>query len=254
MLPLERRTKILEVLYKQKKITTNELEELLGVSACTIRNDLRKLEEDGLVERSHGGAVIPQSIQQNFSFSKRQLINKHEKDIICRKALDFIRNGNCIIIDASSTCLTLAKHLHDFERLMVVTNGIYTALELKDNPNINLILTGGIVRPKSGSLEGLLAKNLINQINADVIFVSAQGFTLEEGLTDFNLHECELKKLMISKAKKVVALLDYLKIDRNSSASFARSNQVDVIITDAKAPQSCIEKYRQAGIEVVICE
>lgn len=255
MLAFERHNKILDLLYENKKVTTQELENLLKVSACTIRNDLNKLEKNGLLKRTHGGAMLPQNVQMDLSFTNRQSKNQSEKNIIGKYACSLIKNGQCIIIDASSTSIFLAKYLNTTNlRVTVITNGLFTALELKDNHNINVILVGGVVRPKSGSLEGLLGKNLISQINADVAFLSARGFTLEEGLTEFNIYEAELKKLLVSRAKKIVALLDFSKIGTNSISSFAQSNQVDTIITDFNSPSSTLDEYKKSGINVLVCK
>lgn len=258
MLVVERRNRILELLYKNKKISVHELEKLLKVSACTIRNDLVKLEQDGLIERTHGGAVMPKHFHHDLSFSFRQGRNQEEKDVICDRALEFLERVQCVILDASSTSLTLAKKINSHnkitETLTVITNGLYTAQELKDNPGINVILIGGVVRPKSGSLEGLLGKGLLSQINADIAFVSAQGFTLEEGLTDFNVYEAELKRQMVTRARRVIALLDNTKIDKISIASFAKPKQVDTIITDDRSSEEILSHYREANINVIICK
>ncbi|MBA5849836.1 DeoR/GlpR transcriptional regulator [Clostridium sp. cel8] len=256
MLAFERHNKILELLYKNKKVTTHGLSEMINVSACTIRNDLNKLEKDGLIKRIHGGAVLPETVQKrDLSFTIRKGKNQDEKNIIGKKAYDFIKDGQCIIIDASSTAVSFAKYLSktDF-RITVLTNGIYTALELKDNNNINVILVGGVVRSKSGALEGLMGKNLISQINADIAFLSARGFTLEQGLTEFNIYEAELKKLLVSRAEKIVAMLDFSKLEVNSISSFADSKKVDTIITDSNSPENVLDKYRKYGINVVVAE
>lgn len=253
MLAFERYNKILELLNENKKVTTDELYKLFEVSSCTIRNDLNKLEKDGLLKKIHGGAILPDNQDKNIDFNSRQNTNKSEKMSICKNALKYISNGQCILLDASSTSLTLAKHLNSFERLTVITNSLYNALELKDNPLITVILTGGVVTKRSGSLEGLLGRNLISSINADVAFVSAHGFTLEEGLTDFNVYESELKKYMLKRAKKTIALLDYSKIGKISTASFASTNEIDLIITDDKADESLLDTYRKSNVNIEVC-
>lgn len=248
----ERRNRILELLYKNKKVTIQQLQKNLDVSACTIRNDLRKLEEDGLIQRTHGGAMMPNNIQQDLSISFRQNKNLNEKTAICKKAAELIREGHCVFLDGSSTALILAKELKNRERITVITNGLYTALELKDNPNINVILTGGVVCAKSASMEGLLGRDLITKIHADIAFVSAKGFHLEEGLTDFNVYESELKKLVLSRVKQVVAMVDCTKLDNISTASFAKSKDIDLLITDYNIPQAILEKYKSCGLNVLV--
>ena len=253
MLILERHNKIITLLNKNLRMTTNELCKELNVSAATIRNDLNFLEKENLLKKYHGGAAI---IEQHFTMDihKREREHDIEKDEIASEAIKLISSDQCIILDASSTSLALAKKLHVFHRLTVVTNGIYTMLTLKDIPNITVIFIGGIVTKNSACTEGLLGSDLLSKINADIAFVSSHGFTLNEGLTDFNIYEVELKRQMLKRAKKSVALLDYSKFEHISTACFAKSSDIDLIITDRKAEDSSINKYKKSGINVIICK
>lgn len=253
MLLLDRHNQILELLAKNTRMTTNELSSFLKVSSATIRSDLNYLEKEGLIQKFHGGAILIENNSEDITFDHREQLNIDEKKQITSEAVKLIKNDQCILLDASSTALTLAKKLHTFDRLMVVTNGIYTMLALKDLPNITVIFIGGIITKNSGSVEGLLGCDLLKKINADLAFVSAHGFTLETGLTDFNIYESELKKQMLQRAKKTVALLDYSKLENTSIASFRQSNEIDLIITDKNSDASVIEKYLKAGINVNVC-
>lgn len=254
MLAIERKKFILNYLKEHGNITTNEVCRLLGVSPATARNDLNRLEKEKLILKTHGGASLLETensgMLASYAFVERQQVNLKEKEAITDAAVKLIEDNQCIILDASSTALTLAKKLSKFNRLIVVTNGIYTTLELKDMSNITVIFIGGIVTRKSGSVEGLLGKGLLSNINADFAFVSARGFTLEEGLTDFNIYEAELKKEMLKHSRKCVALLDSSKLESTSTANFCDSSEVDLLITDSGAAGDALEKYRHAGITV----
>ncbi len=252
MITIERHNQIIELLNKNIRMTTNELCEQLNVSAATIRNDLNFLEKEDLIIKFHGGATLPEQ-SNNLEFHKRDKLNSAEKDTISSGALKLIKNDQCILLDASSTALSLAKKLHTFDRLTVVTNGIYTMLTLKDIPNITVIFIGGIVTKNSGCTEGLLGCDLLSKINADISFVSAHGFSLNEGLTDFNIYEVELKKQMLKRSKKSVALLDSSKFEKVSTASFSKSTDIDLIITTKESDLDSIRKYRNAGIDVTVC-
>lgn len=250
---LERHNKIIALLNKNLRMTTNELCDELNVSAATIRNDLNFLDKENLIQKFHGGATI---IEQHYTMDihKRDSENKEEKESIANEALKLISNDQCIILDASSTSLALARKLNKFDRLTVVTNGILTMLALKDMPNITVIFIGGIVTKKSACTEGLLGEDLLNKINADFSFVSAHGFTLEEGMTDFNIYEVELKKQMIKRSKKSIALLDYSKFEHISTASFGRPQDIDMIITDKSCNNLYVKKYTDSNILVKICD
>lgn len=252
MFSFERHDYIIELLNTKKQVTVIELSKLLGASISTIRNDLTKLEKDGLLTKIHGGAILPKNDNKYISFSDRLLKNNIEKEAIAETAVTYISDGQCIILDASSTSLFLAKRLHHFNRLTVITNGLYTAMELKDNPNINVILTGGLVTKNSYALEGLLCENLIKSIHADLCFTSAKGFTINEGLTDFNVYEADLKKLLANRSKKVIALMDYSKLEIISVASFANIDNIDLLITDPNTPSELIEKYTSNNLNISI--
>lgn len=249
----ERRSKILEILQKQQRATVKELSKTLGVSEATLRTDLSALEKEGLLIRTHGGAMIDNRIPSEKSFSERERRNRHEKILIGRKALELVENNQCILLDASSTALELARALKQTSmRLTVVTNGITTALELKDNPSITVILIGGTLRVNSVAVEGILGRQILEQIHVDTMFASASGFTIQEGLTDFNVYEVELKKLMVASADKLVALLDHTKIGKSSIAQFAEPSDIDILITDNKTPPEQIEKIEKQNIKVLV--
>ncbi|WP_010273244.1 DeoR/GlpR family DNA-binding transcription regulator [Paenibacillus senegalensis] len=252
MLAPERRNHIMQLLNQQKQVLVKELSEKLQVSEGTLRNDLKILEKDGLLERTHGGAVLPAPPSHEHTFRSRSQINQAEKAAIGTKALEFVKNGQCIILDASSTALELAKRLGQFDHLTVVTNGLTTAQELNRHPRLNVIVIGGVLRPGSSSLEGLLSKGLLSQVHADLFFTSAHGLTAAEGLTEFSLYEAELKKVIVSNVNKVIALLDHTKLNRRSIATFAETSDIDILITDSQADRAFLESLE--GVQTVIAD
>nr|WP_126426172.1 DeoR/GlpR family DNA-binding transcription regulator [Brevibacillus marinus] len=249
----ERKNKILEFLQKKQRATVKELSEIFNVSDATLRADLNRMEEEGLLIRTHGGAMIDDSKHLENSFSFREKKNRAEKIAIGNKAVELIQDGQCIILDGSSTALELARVLRKKQiRLTVVTNGIYTATELKENPGITVILVGGVLRIGSFSAEGTLGADILSQINVDTMFTSASGFSFADGLTDFNVYEVELKKIMVNTASRTIALLDHSKMEKSSIASFAKIHQIDTIITDDKTPRSVLEQIEKKGIKVIL--
>lgn len=250
----ERREKILEILHEKKRVTVKELSEKLEVSEATLRSDLNAMEKEKQLTRTHGGATIEHKIKTENTFSERKKKNQDEKKRIGLKAYELITSGQCIILDASSTALELAKNLKDTQmRLTVITNGIASAMELKENPNLTVILLGGLLRVGSIGVEGILGAALLKQINVDIMFTSAKGFTIEDGLTDFNVYEVELKKLMKDASKKVIALLDHTKMGRVSISPFASSKEIDTIITDTNSPEDLIAHVNDTNIRILTC-
>ncbi|PLT33729.1 DeoR/GlpR family DNA-binding transcription regulator [Bacillus sp. V5-8f] len=250
MLIPERHKMILEILNKQQKITVKELSKEISVSEATLRTDLTKMEQDGLLVRTHGGAVLTDYIENETSFSVREQKNKNEKYMIAKKAAEIITNGRCIMLDASSTALELARILKNMQvRLTVVTSGINTATELSENPNITVILLGGVVKGGSNRLEGNLGASILNQIHVDIFFTSANGFSFESGLLDFSVYEVELKRAMVQSSQKVAALLDHSKIHKNSIASFASINEIDIVISDYPLSKEEDRMLNEKGID-----
>lgn len=259
MLSIERQQLILDLISKKGSISTNELASTLSVSLVTIRNDLNKLSKSGLIKKTHGGAsalCINDNIEeltQFTTFSTRESTNELEKDIISEYAVSLIKDNQCILLDASSTALALAKKLSRFKKLLVITNGIYTMMALKDLPNVNVIMIGGMVTKNSGSIEGLIGAEMLNKLHIDIAFVSARGFNIEEGCTDFNIYEVELKKVMLKKCNKTIVLLDSSKFGYVSSSSFLSTKNIDLIITDNKIKPEYLNLYQKEQINIKIC-
>jgi DeoR/GlpR family transcriptional regulator of sugar metabolism len=252
----ERRKRILDYLIRHNRATVKELAELLNVSKVTLRADLNFMESEGLLQRTHGGATLIESrpeLQPTTSFSVREKTNQTEKRAIGKIAADMVSTGQCIILDASSTCLEMARILvKQQKRLTILTNGIMTALELRENPQFTVILIGGILRLGSAGLEGNLGSHILKEIHVDTMYTSANGFVYDDGLTDFNVYEVELKKSMASSAQRIVALLDHTKIGHSSIASFVAPQDIDLIITDSGVAEEDLVKLRQMGLEVVV--
>lgn len=268
MFAINRREKIQQIVMEKGSVKTTELCDLLGASPSTVRNDLNYMARQGLIQKVHGGAariveqtnsksetvLIPDYIESNhFRFQRREMQHKMQKEAIANVALSYIRDNQCILLDASSTTLTLAKKLLPFNKLLVVTNGIYTMFHLKDAPNVDTVIIGGFVSKTSGFVEGVIGADILNHLNVDIAFVSANGFTEKEGLTDFDIYEVELKKCMLERCKHIVAMLDSSKLERVSSSSFLPAEKIDVLLTDDKIDARLLRKYQKSGINVRIC-
>ena len=248
MLQLERQQKILDYLKENRKATTNELSELLGVSTTTIRTDLNQMDKEKLLTKTHGGAIYKDKTHamtdltsRAYLFHDRALENKEAKEEIANEAIKLVSDHMCIFLDASSTAYTLG-----------MSNGINLALELKDIPGVTVILTGGIVTSASASIEGLLGADLLKKIHTDIAFVSARGFSVEDGLTDFSIYEADLKHMCIKASAKTVALVDHTKVDTTSISSYASLDDINMVITDSGISPETADIYEKAGTDIVI--
>jgi len=254
MMQLERQKKILDYLNKNRKATTKELSQLLDVSTTTIRTDLNQMDRENLITKTHGGAVYNDRSLDNieltgraYFFDERALENQKE-------AIKLIKNHMCIYLDASSTCYTLGMKLSGFTKLTVITNGINLAMALKDIPGITVILTGGIVTSVSSSIEGLLGEDLLKKIHTDIAFVSARGFSVENGLTDFSIYEADLKRRCVKSSAKTIALIDHTKFNTTSISSYASLDDLNMVITDFGLSENTKDIYEKAGVNLVIAK
>ncbi|MFK4568212.1 DeoR/GlpR family DNA-binding transcription regulator [Enterococcus sp. UD-01] len=244
----QRREKILTLLQEQESVSVNGLTEILGVSRATIRSDLNYLSKNNLLIRTHGGAIRSKEdetlkLDKNYDIRKQKNIDK--KMEIAKKALPLIHSGECIILDASSTCYELAKLIDKSDlKLTILTNGIRTASLLKENYNLTVILIGGVVKGSSNAVEGILGIEILKKLNIDTLFTSAYAISASEGLSDFNLYEVELKKRMVEIAPQTVALIDSTKFEKKSIATFAQLNQLESLITDDQLLDEMKKHYK----------
>ncbi|WP_353057455.1 DeoR/GlpR family DNA-binding transcription regulator [Neobacillus niacini] len=253
MFVTERRNKILALLKEKQRLTVLELATSLNVSEATLRSDLTKMEKEGLLTRTHGGAILNDLAAADTSFSARVKKNQKEKTQIAKRAFHFVEDKQCILLDASSTALEFANYLKQQSiRLTVVTTSAKAALELNENPDITVILIGGMMTKGSSAIEGTLGLSILDQVNIDIMFTSANGFTPETGLTDFNLYEVQLKRELVHRAKIVVALIDHTKIGSNSSSIFAKTNQIDTIITDKELDDSITNHSFMKDVRIIV--
>jgi DeoR/GlpR family transcriptional regulator of sugar metabolism len=252
----QRRNMILEMITEKGTVTVNELTGILNTSAATIRSDLNQMEMQGLLIRTHGGAMKKEEAADPIDkrYESREKKFRDEKHRIASRAFQYIQEGQCILLDASTTCFELARLLSDARiKLTVVTSGIATAAMLKENPYLTVIIVGGIVRNASNSIEGLLGEELLRKINVDILFTSAYAFNIKDGLSDFSYYEVELKRVMVSMANKVIAMLDHSKMNKSSIATFARPTEIDLLITDKYVSEEVSDFFsaNQIGLEIV---
>jgi DeoR family transcriptional regulator of aga operon len=250
MSPERRREQILAYLSAHDRSSVSDLSEILGVSEVTVRKDLDQLESQGVLTRVHGGAVVSGRGRLELYFAEREQEHLEEKRRIAQAAALLIRSGQRIFLDASTTALQVARLIKDREDLIVVTNGIYTALELNFCEGITTIVVGGTMRRRSSSLVGSLNINSLQRLRLDIGMFGARGVTPHDGLMESDLDEAQLKQQMVSKSNLVVGIADASKFGVMAFSAFALPHELDRLITDQGAPAASITELRAAGITV----
>ncbi len=251
----ERRQSILDLLRRQPGIRVAVLAETFDVSEGTIRNDLDALEEEGRLERVHGGAVLKEARNlANTSFTDRHKENVEQKAMIGVCAASSIDDGDSILLDASSTAYYLGLALENKSRLRVVTNGLDVARLMAKNPTNTVILIGGTLNADGSSVTGLFSEMLIEELRIQKAFVSASGFSLARGLTEVHLQEALLKRKVIQASGEVIALLDASKFGKEDLTPFASIDQICCLYTDEGISEEWKQMLLHRQLDLRICQ
>jgi DeoR/GlpR family transcriptional regulator of sugar metabolism len=230
-----------------------DLAERFAVSEVTIRKDLRVLETEGRVERAHGGALAPSRSRPERAFDVRERLQRAEKDRIGSVAAALVIDGESIALDASTTALAMARCLKargEWVHLTVITNGLRIATELAGHHGITVAMPGGFVRAEALSVVGPLGSGLLEKVNIQKAFMGAAGFTLETGLSDATDEEAQIKRLIVSAASEVVALVDHTKWGRAAFATFCPTDRLTAVVTDEDAPAEMVDAMHQRRVVV----
>ena len=232
LLPNQRREKIIDLLKEDGSAKVANLAKLFKVTEVTIRQDLEKLESEGLIIKEHGGAFLKnaQDTVRNVALLNQDNLDK--KSVIAKKCLEFIEIGDTIILDSGSTTTEIAKLLIGFKRLTVITNALNIALLLGSEPGIEVIMTGGEFKPPTLSLTGQKAADFFKGINVQKLFLATAGISLKSGLTYPSISDLVLKKAMIDAAETTYLVADSSKFGKSAFASLGALSLIDFIITD----------------------
>lgn len=254
MFALERRNKLMSLLNEKDSISVQEAAAYFGVAEETIRRDMSTLEEQKLLVRTHGGALLAGGAKPEISYEMRKKINISGKDRIGREASKLVSDGDTIILDASTSAFFLAKHIKGKKGVTVITNAENVIKELSGESDIEIISTGGVLRRKSMSYVGRIAEDALRNYHANILFFSCMGFSPDRGLTDSNGQESDIKKIMIACSQAVCLLCDQTKFDAVGYASTARAEDIDILITDKQPEGDFLECIDSLGIRLVVTE
>jgi DeoR/GlpR family transcriptional regulator of sugar metabolism len=252
MLANQRRDKILELLKEDGSAKVIDLARLFKVTEVTIRQDLEKLEKDGLVLREHGGAFLKNVVDQVREFSLANQEHMDKKEVIAIKCLEFIESGDTIILDSGSTTTEIAKKIKGFKNLTVITNALNIALMLGAEPGIEVIMTGGEFKPPTLSLTGQKAADFFKGLNVQKLFLATAGISLKYGLTYPSISDLVVKKAMIDCADTTYLVADSSKIGKSALASLGALSLIDFIITDEGIEDKHKKVFEDQEIELII--
>jgi DeoR family transcriptional regulator, fructose operon transcriptional repressor len=255
MLAEERRFQIREILTAQRTVTAAELCEKLRVTPATIRRDLAALQQEGVLVRSHGGAVSRTS-STNFQPSYEALLrsNSEAKREIARVAEQLVLDGDTIFLEGSTTVLELAKLLAQRHRLTVVTNSPTIVCELQRSPGVAVLCTGGELQKETFYLSGEWAQRSLSELRLDKAVLGVSAIDLQYGISTASHAEAQIKKMLTHAAKTRIALADHGKFGRQSFAYVGPVTDIDTLVTDSGTDPRYIKELREAGLQVMVAE
>jgi DeoR family transcriptional regulator of aga operon len=248
----ERRQEILKRVNQCQRVSVTELSRQFRVSEVTIRSDLQVLAEQGLIVRTHGGAVPASPGLHDLSLALRRQKQVREKHRIGEAGAALVADGDAIFLDSSSTALAIAQRLKDHRYLTIVTNSLAVSQEMLDAAGATVVMPGGKLRRDTASLVGTDGLEMLRKFNIQKGFFGAHGISVPDGLTDVSAEEAEVKRPLVAMCRQVIAVLDATKWGRAGLASFAQPEEIDIVITDVDAPAESVEQVRSLGIEVIL--
>ncbi len=250
-LPAERHRRIQELLRERRVVRVSTLADLLGVSEVTVRRDLEALEHRGLLERTHGGAVLTQRLHAEPAYYEAISSNPEEKRRIGEAAARLVKAGDAIYLNGGTTTLQVFRHL-DAPGVKVITNHVGIALESADR-DVELLLVGGHYRAPSNSVVGPFAADALRRTHANKAFIGVEGISLRSGLTTPVAAEAEVARLMIEQTRGEVSVVaDHSKLGTVADFVIAPLGQVNRLVVDAGIGADERDAFAEAGVNVVV--
>lgn len=254
MLAKQRRTKILELLQEEGSARVSSLSKLFEVSEPTIRQDLGRLESDGYVSREHGGAYLKTIPEQVRSLTLQHTENMDKKMRIGKKAVEFINDGDFIILDSGTTVTEIAKNLEHKKDLKVITNSLNIALLLGAHYEFEVMVTGGEFKAPTLSLTGEKAAGFFKKIYVNKLFLATGGVSFEKGLTYPGFNDLQVKKAMMESASEIYLVADSTKIGKTSFAALGPVELIQFLITDGDIDPKAKQNLESRGIKVITAD
>ena len=252
MLNEERRRSILKTLHREGRVLVTELASQFRTSQITIRKDLEVLDNQGVIQRTHGGALPVQAgALLDPTLREKEKLHRKEKMRIAMAAAKLVEEGESVLLDSGTTTTAIARALKDASKLTVITNATNIAAELAGT-NVEVILTGGTLRKNSFSLVGPLAEQTLRQLSADILFLGVDGFDTKAGLFTPNLLEAQVNRIMVEIATRTVAVCDSSKFGRRSLCNIVPTSAVNQVITDKNISKHDLQTLREAGVSVTL--
>lgn len=247
-----RQIQLLSTVRTRGSATVEQLADLLGVTLQTVRRDVQRLADEGLLTRFHGGVRAPSATTENLGHHQRETLNAEGKARIARAVAAQVPNDCSLILNIGTTTEAIAKALLRHRGLRVITNNLNVAFILSDNPACEVIVAGGTVRLRDRAIVGEAAVDFIRQFKVDIALIGVSGIEADGTLRDFDLREVKVAQTIIAQSREVWLAADASKFNRPAMIQLATLSQVDRLFTDAPPPAPFPELIEQAQVRLDI--
>jgi DeoR family glycerol-3-phosphate regulon repressor len=249
----QRRADIVDLVRRRGFVSIEALSELFGVTPQTIRRDINGLCERAVLQRHHGGATLPSSVE-NIAYPARQVLCIEEKRRIARLVAAHIPDHASLFINIGTTTEEVAKALLGHRGLRVITNNLNVASLLSGNPEFQVIVAGGVVRPRDRGVIGEAAVDMVRQFRVDFGVIGISGIDLDGTLLDFDYQEVRVAQAIVASSRQVYLAADHTKFGRNALVRLGTVDDVDALFTDLPPPSALAERLKAAETAVFVAE
>ena len=249
-----RQLQLLEEVRQRQSATVEQLAEILEVTLQTVRRDIQKLAEMGLLVRFHGGVRMPSATVENIAHPRRQTMHAEGKTRIAKAIAQAIPNGCSLILNIGTTTEAVAKALMRHQGLRVITNNLNVAAILSSNADCEVIVAGGVVRTRDRGIVGEAAVDFIRQFKVDIAVIGISAMEPDGSLRDFDLREVKVAQTIIQQSREVWLAADHSKFDRQAMVELAKLNQIDRLGTDAPPPAHFASLLQEAEVQCIVAQ
>ncbi|MES2937032.1 MAG: DeoR/GlpR family DNA-binding transcription regulator [Pseudomonadota bacterium] len=249
-----RQLKLLAVVRERGSATVEELAEQLGVTLQTVRRDVQRMAEQGLLTRFHGGVRVPSSTTENIAHQQRVRLHAGGKAAIARAVARQVPNDCSLLINIGTTTEAIARELLHHKGLRIITNNLNVAAILSPNPDCEVIVAGGVVRARDLGIIGEPAVDFIAQFKVDIGLIGISGIEADGSLRDFDYREVKVAQTIIQQSREVWLAADHSKFHRPAMVELARLAQIDRLFTDMPAPEPFPQLLAEADVQCVVAE
>lgn len=252
MNPNPRQAAMLELVQSAGSVTVEALAERFDVTLQTVRRDVSMLAQAGLLARFHGGVQVPTSTTENIAYRRRRNLNADAKQRIARTVAQMIPSGSALFLNIGTTTEAIARELMQHRGLRVITNNLNVAAIMSTNADCEVIVAGGVVRPRDQGIVGEATVDFIRQFRVDIGLIGISGIEPDGSLRDFDYREVKVARAIIAQSREVWLAADHSKFSRPAMVELGRLHQIGTLITDLPPPPPFRSLLSEAGVRCVI--